>query len=289
MTSFKGIIMKKRSITYCQYSVIRNKLDIKDTAAFKSLLLYIRDNKDECFYDFKDNDKVVAVESIEFRDDDFIWITFRTGRYGHTAPLINREDGSERNHDKTTDEGEKELTHLCLKIKEEYIIGSIENNKYGITASMITTFFNNYLKQRDSNISIRLSYLSMKGMSDILSKAQRISSIELECKYKKIDDDIFQNIYGDGIKETFSVKLTPEKKRTFCKDPVMKMYDSVGPEQKISRMKIAIRTEDGDDMLLDTLLDKVKDQITVEVDPNGVVVSSRIFPELQDHLLRFEE
>lgn len=281
---------KKRTIAYCQYTITRKGLDIKDTSNFDKMLAYIEKSEMSIrSHDFKNPEKVAAIESVDRRNDGFIWIVFKTGRYGHTAPLINREDGSEREHDKTMDEGEKELTHVCLKINQENVVCAVESNKYGIGLPLITSYFNHFIQKIDSSLIISLAYLSMKGLSDILSKAQRISTVEMECSYTKTDEDLFRGAYGPGIKETFSVKLSPEKKESFGKDPILKIYDSVSPNGKVSRMKITIKTEDGDDMILDTLMDKVRDQIFPAVDHNGVVISSQIFPELQEHLLKFEE
>lgn len=281
---------KKRTIVYCQYTITRKGLDVKDTSSFDKMLAYIEKSEMSIrSYDFKNPEKVAAIESVDRRNDGFIWIVFKTGRYGHTAPLINREDGSERDHDKTMDEGEKELTHVCLKINQENIVCAVESNKYGIGLPLITAYFNHFIQKIDGGLIISLVYLSMKGLSDILSKAQRISTVEMECSYSKTDEDLFRKAYGPGIKETFLVKLTPEKKESFGKDPILKIYDSVAPDGKVSRMKIAIKSEDGDDMILDTLMDKVRDQIFPSIDNNGVVISSHIFPELQKHLLKFED
>lgn len=283
------IMPKKRTIGYCQFNMARKGLSVKDTTDFKKVLDYIeKADTSGRNYDFVKPEKSAGVESIERRKDGHIWIVFKTGRYNHTAPLINREDGSEREHDKTMDEGEKELTHMCLRIYPEFVVCSIESNRYGIGASLITAYFNHFLEVIGSDQHISLSYLSMKGISDILNNAQRISSVELECSYMKSDDELFRGVFGEGIKETFIVNLSPERARSFDKSKIVKIYNSVEPHGKVSRMKIAIKSDEGNDMVLDTFMDKVRDEEYCNIDQNGVVISSEIFPILQDHLLNFE-
>ena len=281
---------KKRSITYCQYTVVNKGMDIKDTSVFRQMLENLK-NGDTKYrnYDLKNPEKSAGVESIEYKSDGYVWIVFKTGRYGHTAPLINREDGSERNHDKTMDEGEKELTHICLKILPEYILCAIEGNKYGIGSPLIKTYFDRFIEKINPSLSVDVAYLSIKGVQDILSKAERISSIELECSYQKSGEDVFCSLFGEGIKETFNVTFTTERRKSFKKSKTMDIYNQITTGGKFSRMKIALRTVDGEDMILDTLLDKVRDQVLSEIDSNGVIISSSIFPILQEHLKKFEE
>jgi len=281
---------KKRTICYCQFKMEKNGVDVKDTSAFLEVLEHI-EQADTCgrSFDFVSPEKVAGVESIERRADGYIWIVFKTGRYGHTAPLINKEDGSERIHDKSIDEGEKELTHVCLRICPEYVVCSLESNKYGIGASLIASYFNHFLTVIGLDVRVSLYYLSMKGISDILAEAQRIASVEMECSYQKTSEDIFHNLYGEGIKETFIVKLSPQRSKSFSKSKIIKIYEGVAPDGKVSRMKISIKSNDGNDMILDTLFDKVRDEDKFDVDENGVVVSSAIFPILQKRLSKFED
>ena len=280
---------KKRTISYCQFKLERRGNDIKDVSAFKEVLDYIeKADTSERSYDFINLEKVAGIESIERRSDGHIWIIFKTGHYGHTAPLINRENGLERNHDKSINEGEKELTHVCLQINPEHVVCSIESNKYGIGASLIVSYFNHFLTVIGSDLIISLSYLSMKGISDILNGAQRIASVEMECFYQNINDDLFYGLYGEGVKETFTVKMTPERAKSFQKSKIIKTYEGMTSGGKVKRMKIAIKSADGNDMILDTLLDRVRDEEKFEVDHNGVIISSKIFPILQKHLLNFE-
>lgn len=280
---------KKRTISYCQFNMAKKGLPIKDTDEFRRVLDYIeKADTSGRNYDFVNSEKSAGIESIERRKDGHIWVIFKTGRYNHTAPLINREDGSEREHDKTMDEGEKELTHMCLRIYPEFVVCSLESNRYGIGASLITSYFNHFLEEIGSDQHITLSYLSMKGISDILNKAKRISSVELECSYQKSDDELFRGVFGGGIKENFTVILSPERAKSFEKSKIFRIYNSVEPHGKVSRMKISIKSDEGNDMILDTLMDKVRDEEICNVNQNGVIISSELFPILQNHLLNFE-
>jgi len=285
-----GTMFKKRTISYCQFKMEKKGTDIKDTYPFITMLNYIEKSDTSVrSVDFVDSEKVVGVESIERHVDGHIWIVFKTGRYGHTAPLINKEDGSERVHDKSINEGEKELTHVCLRIYPEYVVCSLENNKYGLSATNLTSYFNHFLTSIGSDLLVSLSYLSMKGISDVLEKAQRIFLVEMECSFQKTDEDLFRRLYGENSKETFIVKMSPERAKSLEKSEVVKIYNEMAPGGKVSRMKISIKSDEGNNMILDTLLDKVREEEKFDVDQNGVVISSLIFPILQNRLLNFED
>ena len=283
------MMSKKRTISYCQFELFINGIVQKDVDSFRQMLNLLESKTlTDRIYDFTNSEKVAIIDSITKKENDYVWIVFKTAKYGHTANLINRKDGTERGNTKTIDEGEKQLTHLCLHIEEHNIICAIESNKDGIGASLISKYFENYIKEIDPKITIHASYLSTRGISDIIDKADRIVEADIECSYDDTSDDIFKSLYGDGVKETFMVQFKPEKKRGLNRSKIKKLYNSVDPCGKIRRVRIAIRTNEGNDIVLDSLLETVRDKITVQVDSNGIVASGPLLIQLQDYLQKLK-
>lgn len=270
--------------------VLRNGIDQRDTTSFKEALKSIKKLGDsERTKDFESNDKVVGIESIDTDHEGYVWIVFKTGRYGHTANLINRYDGSERPSNKRLDEGEKELTHACLKVLPEVIYCAIESNKYGISAPLICNYLESFVSRTDSHYALKYDFISTRGLSDIIINSQRIMTVDVECSYINSNEDISRQLYGPGVKQTYIQHFSVEKKESFGRDKVHKLYNSVDPNGKIRRVKITLRSEDGDEMLLDSLMEKVRDKIPVNFDSNGTVVSSDILEKLQSYLLKLED
>lgn len=283
-------MVKKRTISYCQFEVLKDGIAQKETDSFRQMLNLLETKSlSDRLHDFTNSEKVAIIESITKKENDDVWIVFKTARYGHTANLINRKDGTERDNTKTMDEGEKQLTHLCINIEEHAVICALESNKDGIGASLISKYFENYIKEIDPKLAIRTSYLSTKDFSDIIDKADRIIEADLDCSYCDTSEDVFKSLYSDGIKETFRVQFRPEKKKSFKKSEIKKLYDSIDPNGKIRRVRIAIRTNEGNDVVLDSLLDTVRDKIPVQIDSNGTVVSGSILLQLQECLHKLKD
>lgn len=280
---------KDRSIAYIEFQLrIKNKNC--SIGVLRNVIEAIQ-NQDVSHrkVDFDKSEKVVILENSEKKDNNIYWITLKTGKYGYTANLIDRHTGEERNNDKTIDEGEKELTHMCLKILENNAICALESNRDGAGARLICNYFEHFIKKINSDYRLSFSWISTKGIADILEKANRIMAVDVECSYLDIAEDIFRNMYGNEVKETFAVQFRPERRKSLAKDKVMKLYSELDPNGKIRRLRIKMRTDEGDDVLLDSMLDKVRDKVSVETDSKGVILSRRIFSELQHHLEKIEE
>lgn len=282
--------LKKRTVAYCKFEFVRKGLVVKDFRVFSQVLEKLKTMSIESkTKDFEENDKVVVLDSIHSVGDGYLGFVFKTGRYGHTANLINKYDGSERNNNKTMDEGEIELTHLCMSLKSDHALCALEGNKYGISAPIIVKYFQQYINEIDENLMLNTAYVSTKGLSDILERASRIISVDVECAYKDLNEDAFENMYGPETKETFDVHFSPQRGKSLKKSETKKLYNKVDTNGKIRRIRVALRTDEGDDVILDSLMDKVRDRIPVEMDTNGVVISKPILESLKQYLIKIEE
>ena len=281
--------VKNRSVAYIEFQLNGKNKRNEDISVLKKVLerllrMAIPDRK----VDFEKSEKVIILENLEKNTDNYYWITLKTGRYGYTANLIDRKTGIERSNNKTIDEGEKELTHLCLKIRDNNAICALESNRDGAGPRLICNYLEYYLKQINSDYRLSFSWISTRGISDILEKADRIMEVNVECAYEKTDEDIFRQMYGKGVKETFNVRFSPEKSKTLFKSKVVSLYSNLDPNGKIRRVRIKMSTNEGDDVVLDSMMDKVRDTVSVPTDDKGIIISRIMFSELQHHLEKLE-
>ena len=145
------------------------------------------------------------------------------------------------------------------------------------------------MNQLDDSLKLQLSYLSSKGVADILENASRIMSVDVDCTFKDSHEDIIREFYGDDARETYKLQLRPEKRKSLSLSKVKRLYDQVKEDDKYRRIRIAMRTKDGDEVILDSLLDKVRDRIDVQTDSNGVVVTNNVMLQLKERLCAFEK
>ena len=282
--------LKKRSISYCKFDIIQKGRCTKNIDALRQVVNMMGNlSVKERTQDFNQSEKSVTLASVRIMDQECLGLIFKSGKYGHVASLINRFDGSERETDKTMDEGEKELTHVCMKFTHDSAIFALEGNRDGIGAQLIMKYFQQYLNSIDSSLKLQLSYLSTTGMSDILEKASRIISVEVDCTYKDSNEDIFREIYGDDVRDTYTVMLRPERRRSLPINKIKSLYEKTKKGDKFRRIRISMRTNEGDDVVLDSLMDRVRDKVDVMVDSHGIVLSESILSSLRKYLLAFEE
>ena len=198
-------------------------------------------------------------------------------------------DGSERRNDKTIDEGEKELTHVCLKVCEDVAYCAVEGNRYGIGIQSMVTYLNTFVKEVDFESALYYEYIATKGLADLIIQSQRIMALDVELSYQKSSEDICRQLYGTGVKQTYVSHFSAERKHSLSKDSVKKIYESVDATGKVRRVKVLLRSKDGNEMMLDSLMEKVRDKVEVEFDENGVVISTDIFSKLQEYLTKVGE
>ena len=74
--------------------------------------------------------------------DNIQTIIFKSAKYFHRPPLINKDNAFERENPKELNEGESELTHIAFKYLEDEIIVLLEERKVGLTINTLI----NYLK-----------------------------------------------------------------------------------------------------------------------------------------------
>lgn len=282
-------MQKRRSIKYCQLDLLNNGQKSRELSLFDKIVKNITSKADsDRNYDQSRTDKVINIQNIVF-DGDYTFITFKSAKYGHVSTLLNRIDGSERLTDKTMDEGEKELTHVCFKKMRDCIIFSIESNKDGIYPSSVTNYLNKELHEINDNYDFSCSYLATEGFIDIINGAERVISVDVECRMCEMGDDIFTEMYGEGVKETCNLQFKSERSKSIPKSILKKICNSIKSDKKIHRVRAKIKTKTGDEVLFDTLMDKVTDSIQVNLDDNGVVISSEMNANLKECLIKLEK
>jgi hypothetical protein len=227
-----------------------------------------------------DRDKAVNLDIIELRNNGIYHLVFKSCKYNYSPNYMSSRDGSERESDKRMDEGDKVLTHACMKIEKDGAYIALEQSKFGVQYSLLNDYFQHYLEKIDSRIKIEIAILADKDIQEIINGARRIVSIDVESDFKNIVNDEYQELLSqeDALKTEVNFSIRAERGQSLSKPLARIMIDRrnefIGGGTK--RIRIYIKDEKNMDVLIDTWLDNIKDSVSVMINRDGTVDSDYI-------------
>ena len=152
--------VQKRKLSYWGIEFASGDTHYFDPQLFCRFLEYVNSlaEGDKLFRNEKNN-KAVALSSI--RDETkqglhLYKIIFKSCKYNHSPDYMSSTDGSERPTDKRLDEGDKELTHMCMRIDGNEAYTIFEERRNGVTMGGVIKYFNKLLH----------TFLSQEGIED---------------------------------------------------------------------------------------------------------------------------
>ena len=143
---------QKRKLSYFGIDFLSGENHRFDPALFCDFLAYLDalSTQDKLFNDEKTK-KAVAVDRMlnETKSGLHLYkIVFKSCKYNHSPDYMSSRDGSERISDKRIDEGDKELTHMCMRIDGHEAYTIFEERRNGVTIGGVISYFNRHLKHR---------------------------------------------------------------------------------------------------------------------------------------------
>jgi hypothetical protein len=224
------------------------------------------------------NNRFYILDSV-MKDKTFLAGYFTSAKYNHRPDLICKTDLKRRPNPKLMEEGECERTHFgLLPLKKEAAL-VLETKAGGISLGPLLRYFQRYTLE-GSHLECDL-FASTTFMAK-LEKLVRATSINVFSSR-----DIIHPTFGmsrpmpdmqDTIMITFKAKKLGSIKRHGAK-----MYGwlskKAGPE--VTRIRVIGKTEDKDDVVIDS--DKLADfeYVQVDIDGNGQVVTNSFIPKLK--------
>ena len=220
-------------------------------------------------------------------------VAFTSCKYNHAPDYMSSIDGSERATSKQRDEGEEELTHFSLELREKEAYVVFEERRSGVSIGIVTKYLSKrfiaFQKDKGFEKQYGLVYLVV-AHDDFLSmvnRSERVSSAELYVDKTILGGEFLQfaNI-PQTIRDELVLVMLPERRHTIDKGIIREALEKLSAERsRISRIRIKIKDEDGTVSLIDTLIGKRKNEVTVSLNPNGVVNSQSMFNQLQEVLM----
>lgn len=288
--------VQKRKLSYWSIDFLEGDNHFFDSELFCRFLTYIDtlDATSKLFRDEKNN-KAVSLSSIESQNKQglrLFKIVFKSCKYNHSPDYMSSEDGSERPTDKQLHEGDKELTHMCMRIDggEAYTI--FEQRRNGVSMGGVIKYFNNLFHSfllsigDERKFYLWASVIPSEAFLTALNNVDKITIAELFVEKTVLGSnflgfmDIDANTQDDLI---MTVKAKPRQSLT--KRAVRQAYLSMTTEgTQISRIRLYGRDINKMSTIIDSLNGKRVEEVTVDLNTNGVVDTYSIFAKIEEVL-----
>ena len=291
-----SIPTRKIGYYFMDFTEIDSEERTFDKELFKRLLLYIDKlgGKDRIIKDSKAN-KAMDIDNITIyqKDDmDFAKIVFKSCKFNHSPNYMSSEDGTERKTDKKLTEGEKEITHMLLRIDEREAYAIFEERKSGVSMANVIKYLNgkliglNMIDNVDDKRQIEEGIIPSEDFMTLIDKSERIVSAELIVEKELLGSGFLNMLDLDGTSRDDIVITVKAKPREGLPRRTFKNFaeNIIAGEVNAKRMRMYAKDENNMNTIIDT--DRVKriEEITVNLRQDGTVDSESIFKKMEELL-----
>ena len=286
--------VQKRKLSYWGIEFASGDNHFFDVPLFCSFFSYVQGLPDDekLFRDEKNN-KAVALSSI--RDETkqglhLFKIVFKSCKYNHSPDYMSSTDGSERPTDKQLYEGDKELTHMCMRIDGNEAFTIFEERRNGVTMGGVIKYFNKllhvFLAQEGitNNFYLWASISPPDDFLTALEAADRVSVAELFVEKKVLGSNYLGLIDVDAnSQDDLIMTLRSKPRQSLPKRALKQTFLSLTTEgSNVSRIRLYGKDINKMSVMIDSLKGKRVEEVTVDLTPNGVVDSYSIFAKIEE-------
>ncbi len=219
-------------------------------------------------------------------------IRFKSCKYNHSPDYMSSTDGSERPTEKKLHEGDKEVTHMCVRVDPLEATCVIEERKQGVSFGAVIRYLNvllrDYLESigRDSGIVLFASVIPSQDFLTALDASEKISIAELFVDTEVVGSGYLDLLEVDAsTREEIVMTVKSKPKQTITKRALKAAYLAIATEgTKVRRIRLRGRDYNNMSIIIDSLNAKKKDEVSVELQANGIVNSSSIFQKMEEAL-----
>ncbi len=286
--------VQKRKIAY--YSIEFHKGDERffDPKLFCEFLSYSDSmSGEERIFNDTTSKKAVDFDSVEMEKKEGLIlykITFKSCKYHHSPDYMSSIDGSERSSDKKLDEGEKELTHMCINVKSNEAYTIFEQRRNGVSIGGIVKYFNKLFKQFlmlrgiKENFYLFASLIPPDDFLTLLENSERILQANIYTEKRVLGSGFLDLMAIDpSCQDDLIITARAKRGESLSKRTMREAFLKLSSEG-ISTNRIRLYAKDIDklDVIIDSMGQKKIDEITVELNENGTVNSYSIFAYLEE-------
>lgn len=286
--------VQRRKITYYSIEFVQGDRRFFDEKLFSEFLNYVKLTPHvERIFNDTSNKKAIDLACIfeETKEGIHMFkLTFKSCKYNHSPDYMSSVDGSERASDKKLEEGEKELTHACMRMNMNEAYTIFEQRRNGVSIGGVIKYFNKLLKkfllEKGVNDNFYL-FASLIPADDFLSSLNNVERIIEATLYteKKVLGSGFLNLMpiDASAQDDLAICIKAKKRESLTKSAMKAAFLKLGTEGTITnRIRIHAKDIDKLDVVIDSVGEKKVDEITVELNGNGTVNSHSIFAKIEE-------
>ena len=267
-----------------------------DRELFVGFLEYLSklDSK-SCLQRDTKNNKAIAVDKIwktSIQGATTFEIRFKSCKYNHCPNYMSSTDGSERETDKQLYEGDKEVTHFCMRVDANEVICVVEERKSGVAFGTAIRYLNEkfqvYLRQQEREEGIILfgSAVPSQDFLTALDATERITIAELFVDKEVVGSNYLGLVDIDAsVREDIVMTLKAKPKESLAKSAAKKAYFGLTTEgTRVKRIRLRGRDYNNMSVIIDSLNATKKDEVFVELMENGIVNTASMFQKMEEAL-----
>ena len=240
-------------------------------------------------YDLKPKTKIIWLHSfIDLKNGDFN-LVFKSAKYFQSRFVRNTETMEERGVLKQPEDGDEELTHMCIRFRKDSdrFTVACEFNYYGIGTEDIRKYLSDqFAKLQETTgdpyvYTVSFEMLPSADFLTELAKMKKINVLRLTMDIKDITQGDFQRFAGrDELRPTVELYLRKKrgKRNNISQQMIEEVYGDTGKTKKIRKIAVEGANDSGC-LKIDTESIQMRHSIIVETcsQTPGEVVTSDFF------------
>lgn len=239
--------------------------------------------------------KAISIEWINISQinyQDVIEIIFKSCKYNHSPDYMSSVDGSVRPSNKQLFEGEKELTHLCMKVTSLEAEVILEERRSGVTINEIVKYINKCLRVYNGQNQIANNFKLEYGIvpsEDFITSLDHMTKVKVAevYKHKRILGSEALNLLNRedlSMKEDIIITMKAKTGESLGKSFLKRTFEAIGEDIETKRIRIYGTDEDNKGIKLDSDMMKRLDFVKTELNENGIVNSGSVFNKMIESL-----
>lgn len=282
--------VKRKSVRYYELSLKKDRKDADDIEPLMRIISSAEAVQRKWpVISNETNGISIGIESVKI-SGGYTWIAFKSFRDRPAITLMNNS-GSERTielgSEEGISEGERVLTHICIKTDQGKIKCALESGSGCIGIVLIKKYLNKRLENIGyGNLSVASKLLKSDEIPDLIENADKISSLKAICSAKEILNVI--GITHLDVKDEIVVPIPAKGRNGISKEVVLDLKDKIDPNNVLHGLRMDVIDKNGKKTSVDTRNMKITDHIEVETSlkDDQTVLSDYIFEKLEDLLCR---
>jgi hypothetical protein len=229
------------------------------------------------------NSKFYFLDTVTKKDDTYLGV-FKSAKYNHKPPLIDKVTVEERDNPKSLTEGESEKTHFALKYDSSgnELIIVLESRKSGVSVRNIMYYITTIAKVLTLDIPgiTETGTIPVDNFLDAFSTMKRVRLAEAHYTKSSVGTQFseFANL-DENVKDDI-VLTTRADYRQNIKNAMNTLVDNfMGQESQIKKIRLYGTDEENNPIMLDSSMTEKREYVSAILNDNTKVVDSSSFLE----------